>query len=108
MSTPLPAKITIGEKYGHAMKITTVAEATAYFEKCVQHCMSRWDKSRDEAEQIERANIGYYAGYYDAETAARVLELFGAAHPIFGTRRPTAIEAISAGFSAAQGKEGAQ
>jgi hypothetical protein len=36
--------ITIGEKYGPAMEIKAQAEADAYFEQCVEHCMSAfWD-----------------------------------------------------------------
>lgn len=75
--------ITIGEKYGKAMKITDKNEAASYFEECVQHTMS-FGKSREEAERIERHNIGYYAGYYDQETAERANNLYGAMHPIFG------------------------
>jgi len=83
----MPDRITIGEKYGPAMTITDPEEARAYFEACVEHTM-RFNKTRDEAEAIERINLGYYAGYYDAKTATRILRLFGAEHPIFGTARP--------------------
>jgi len=75
--------ITIGKKYGKAMNITNSDEASIYFEECVQHTMS-FGKSREDAEKIERENIGYYAGYYDQETIKRVNSLYGAAHPIFG------------------------
>jgi hypothetical protein len=81
--TAFPANITSGEKYGPAMQITDQAEADAYFEKCVQHMMAR-GRSREEAEQIERSNLGYYAGYYDTETRERVERLFRCAHPVFG------------------------
>ena len=54
--------ITINEKYGPAMKMTEQAEADAYFEECVQHCMS-FGRTREEAEKIERGNLGYYGGY---------------------------------------------
>ncbi|KKK91992.1 hypothetical protein LCGC14_2707400, partial [marine sediment metagenome] len=82
----LPKVITIGEKYNPAMKITDPEEAKAYFELCVQHCMKYSDKpmDREEAERIQSANIGYYAGYYDRETGRRVQKLFGVVHPIFG------------------------
>ena len=76
--------ITIGEKYGYAMEITEQAEADAYFEECVQHCMS-YGKSREDAEKIERMNLGYYAGYgYDRE---RVERLFRCQHPLFGAAK---------------------
>lgn len=73
--------ITIIEKYAPGMKITEQAEADQYFEKCVEHCMKRFQKTREEAEVIEKFNIGYFAGYYDRETRKRVEKLFKAAHP---------------------------
>jgi len=74
--------ISIGEKYIPAMELTTQEDADAYFEKCVQHSMS-FGKSRDEAEAIERSNLGYFAGYYSHETRERVERLFRCEHPIF-------------------------
>jgi hypothetical protein len=95
-----PLEITIGDKYSPAMKITDQAEADEYFEACVDHMMRR-GHSREEAERIERGNLGYYAGYYDHETRARVEQLFRCAHPIFGAIAqngpPTFSEAFVAG-----------
>lgn len=42
--------------------------------------------------------MGYYAGYYDAETRERVERLFGAVHPIFGSVRNTPEEILKAGI----------
>lgn len=96
----LPNKITIGDKYGPAMTMTDQDEATAYFEKCVRHCMT-FGSSREEAEKIERSNFGYYAGYYSNATRERVERLFGCAHPIFGkiseVGAPTTEQAFEAG-----------
>lgn len=78
-----PEVITIGEKYGPAMEIEDPHLATQYFEACVQHYM-RFGISREEAERIERTNLGYYSGYCNRATQARVERLFGAVHPIFG------------------------
>ncbi len=100
MDDPMPEHITIGEKYQPAMKITEQADADAYFERCVEHAMRRWGKSRYDAEQGERANLGYYAGYCSNETRARVERLFRCAHPIFGpiaNGAPTAEEAFEMG-----------
>ena len=96
-------EITIGEKYGPAMEITEQVEADAYFEECVEHAQGFPEvASRAEAEQVERANLGYYAGYYSEETRVRVERLFRCAHPIFGaiatTGAPTAEEAFAAGL----------
>jgi len=55
-----------------------------------------------EAERIERSNLGYYAGYYDSETMARVNRLFKTTHPIFGDTNPTPAEAFEAGKKMAQ------
>lgn len=97
--------ITIHEKYDPAMSITDQAEADAYFEECVKHCMS-FGTGRNEAEAIERANIGYYAGYRSAATRARVEALFHCTHPIFGAiaerGSPTAEEAFAAGVARAR------
>jgi len=106
---PLPNKITIGEKYDPAMSITDAKEAREYFELCVEHTM-RSGKSRVEAEEIERKNLGYYAGYYDSATRARVERLFNCAHPFFGAiaekGSPTQEEAFKIGCKL--GREWAQ
>ncbi len=95
--------ITIGDKYEPAMALLTQAEADAYFEELVAHTMS-FGKSRAEAEAIERANLGYFAGYYSNETRERVEQLFRCAHPIFGSIAangpPTAEQAFQAGLAA--------
>lgn len=77
-------EITMGEKYGPAMEITDQLNADFYFEKCVQHTMS-FGKNRTETENIERQNLGYYAGYYNNETRERIERLFNCSHPIFGS-----------------------
>jgi hypothetical protein len=82
----LPSQITIGEKYGPAMKVKTEAEAREYFEACVRHNMAASNHTREQAERIERVNISYFAGYFNHATQARVEKLYGAAHPIFGNR----------------------
>lgn len=92
--------ISIGDKYGPAMKMTSQEVANAYFKECVAHTMG-FGKSREEAEDTERGNLGYYAGYYDSETRARIERLFQCAHPVFGAiaerGEPTAEEALAAG-----------
>jgi hypothetical protein len=107
----IPDKITIGDKYDPAMKITAQEEADEYFEACVQHSMVNLNKTRDEAEQLERTNLGYYAGYYDSETRARVEKLFKCSHPVFGAiaenGQPTAEEAWSAGYARGQATKSA-
>ena len=99
---PLPRRATIGELYDPAMKMTDQAEADAYFARLVErHMMVDPKLTREQVESIQRKNLGYYAGYYDAETRERVERLFVCAHPVFGpitTRgQPTAEEAFGLG-----------
>jgi hypothetical protein len=100
-----PKEVTIGDKYRPAMEIIDQDEADKYFEDLVEHTMS-FGEVRQEAERIERINLGYFAGYYDSETRARVEKLFNCAHPVFGSieknRPPKPIEAIEAGVKLAQ------
>lgn len=104
---PFPEHISLGEKYGPAMKIEDQAAATAYFERCVEHQMRMraFGTTRAEAEQAEKANLGYWAGYYDNATRERVERLFDCAHPYFGriaeNGPPTPAEVFSAGFDRA-------
>ena len=95
----LPKKITIGDKYGPAMDITNQEDADEYFEICVQHSMESFGKTREEAEALERTNLGYFAGYYNRETSERVQRLFTCVHPIFGgvDNFPTPEEAFELG-----------
>jgi hypothetical protein len=97
---------TIGEAYGPAMTINDQADADAYFEKLVSSRMANSGVSRDKAEEIERSNLGYYAGYYSAETRERVERLFICKHPIFGAiadlGQPTPEEAFQAGMNMAR------
>lgn len=103
-----PERMTWREKYDPAMAIMDQAEADAYFERLVEHClrlnlpgMTRW-----QAEERERHNLGYWTGYYDNETRARVERLFHCAHPIFGPierfGNPTFDEAVQAGIRMAK------
>jgi hypothetical protein len=100
MTEPFPENVTIGEKYGPAMRLTDQAEADAYFERCVEHTM-RFVETREEAEKVERINLGYFAGYYSAEIRERVERLFRCRHPLLGSiakhGQPTNEEAVELG-----------
>jgi hypothetical protein len=75
---------TIGERYDPAMKIEDQAEADAFFEKLLTDQLDA-GISREKAEDIERSNLGYFAGYYDRTTRMRVERLFRCKHPVFGS-----------------------
>jgi hypothetical protein len=75
------------QKYDPAMKIMTQEKADEYFYECVQHCMlTALEEGKilnmGEAAEIERQNLGYFAGYYSHETRLRVEQLFGCRHPV--------------------------
>jgi hypothetical protein len=75
---------TMGEKYRPAMEVKTKKEAAAYFEACVQHHIQVTGSTREEAEAIQRHNIGYIAGYYDTKKRQRIWRLYGFGRPVFG------------------------
>ena len=84
----LPDKMTYGEAYGPAMKMTDPAEAKEYLEALIERDMRVLGKTFEEAHAMEMSNLGYYSGYYDHKTMVLVNELFGAVHPIFGAPDP--------------------
>lgn len=101
----LPDVMTYGEAYEAAMRITSECAAGEYFDALVERHVRLTGRSREEASCIERVNLGYYAGYFDRETRARVLRLFGAAHPYLGLDA-TPEEAFRAGLALATESKG--
>lgn len=71
-----------------AVEITNPAEAKQYLKDYIKYIQSEIDKAPERkgenAEQIAKSNIGYFAGYYDNKVRERVEELYSCAHPIFG------------------------
>lgn len=59
-----------------------------YLEKC---------DSEIDGRHVAKQNLGYFAGYYDRETAKKVYSFFECEHPIFGTKFPTPEEAFEIG-----------
>jgi hypothetical protein len=104
-SMDLPDRMTVAEAYGPAMEVTTREEAQEYFEALVARCMRINHVSREQAERIERSNVGYFTGYCDSETAARCHALYGFGHPLFGTSRPSYEEAFLAGMAVADARK---
>lgn len=97
--------LTYGEALGPAMKITDPEDAKQYLKEYVayQEIMLIKEPRNDgmTAEQMCKINLGYYAGYYDNETRARVERLFNCSHPIFGSietnGQPSTEKALSKG-----------
>ena len=93
--------LTIGEVYEPAMEISDQEEADAYF-LILEADLRRHGKTTNQARDIARQNLGYFAGYYDSATRKRVERLFKCAHPVFGSiaacGQPTADAALLAGM----------
>lgn len=82
--TTFSENATYGELYGPTASITTEAEAEAYMQDLIAYHSKRWNLHPEESEHILAQNIGYFAGYFDMETAKRVWKLFKTTHPVFG------------------------
>ncbi len=73
------------DAWDFAIKVTEQIVADATFALLVEEAMSSEDRpTRPDAERLVRENLGYFAGYYDDETRARVEKLYNCVHPIFG------------------------
>lgn len=77
--------LTYGQTLGPAMEISNQKDADEYLEALIEYYMRDGTKSKNECRELALNNLGYFAGYYDQETANRVKKLFGALHPIFGS-----------------------
>lgn len=106
--------LTYRECLAPAMEITEQDDADQYFAEYVKFQQRMKDAHPEEtsehtAEQMCKINLGYYAGYYDAETRQRVERLFKCSHPVFGSvaqnGAPSPEQALQKGFEAAQNKE---
>lgn len=87
--------MTITERYERAASATSEEEARHVFEFCVSVCMET-GRTREDAEQIERDQLGFYAASYcDDETRERVYRLFSTENPIERRRRSRASEAAA-------------
>lgn len=89
--------LTIGELYRPAMEITEQAEADLYLARLIEHRARVSALSYAEAEQIERSNLGYFAGYFDLDTMQRVERLFGGIHPVFGSVQGKTLDEVMRG-----------
>lgn len=70
--------------YSEAMSIRSQKKADIFWEELIAYSMKNSTKPREEIERIQRANLGYVAGYYDHKVRERVERLFRCAHPVFG------------------------
>ena len=90
----LKKKMTNGQLYGPAMCVKDQAAADEYFEALVERRVKFFNMERKDAEELEKMNIGYFAGCCKNETALRVFRLFNCTHPVFGEKYPPTKEEI--------------
>ena len=76
----------------------TKANAQAIVKEQVDEMVSVLHYDPAEARKIVLSNIGYYCGYYPAELADKVYEMFETEHPVFGKTHPTPEEALRIGM----------
>ncbi len=100
--------ITVGNKYKVVSGIDNKEDADSYLSVLVEHCIRLAAKtgeslSEEAAINIEKDNIGYYAGYFDTVSQQRIFELFDTEHPLFGRITPTNEQAFKAGGMMAEG-----
>jgi hypothetical protein len=93
-------RLTNQEALGPAMQIKDREDAKQYFEKYVKYLK---DANEEEGKEVDavgiaKSNLGYWAGYYDPETYARVMDLFDTSHPFFGKKWPTPQNAFATGI----------
>ena len=98
---------TNGDLYGPAMNIQSEAEATQYLVDLTHWTVRHFGGDYKTAWDKHLESIGYFAGYFDEATQARVEKVFKAKHPIFGSvKYPFSGEAaFKAGQAFAEGGE---
>lgn len=72
-----------------AMKITDEEDAKQYLKEYIKYIQDAIDNDPqrigENAEEIAKSNLGYYAGYYSNIVRERVERLFVCKHPFFGS-----------------------
>jgi hypothetical protein len=80
----------------------TKANAEAIVKEQVDEMAAILHYDPAEAKKMLLSNLGYYCGYYPAELADKVYEMFDTEHPVFGRTHPTPEEAFRKGMEMAQ------
>ena len=88
--------------YRTVCEAKTKKEMLAAFDTVLNEIVAEHGGTKEKHRPAQLSNVGYFAGYYDADTYQRVHEWLGTAHPIFGRSYPTPQKAMAAGKRAAQ------
>jgi len=76
-------QMTWGEWFASALACKTEEDAQVWLKIEIKRHKKLYGNSKTTALPLIKSNLGYMAGYYDNETANKILMLFGAAHTIF-------------------------
>lgn len=100
----IKAAATIEELYGPAVKLAMEdsPDAKEYFDALVDQLLKDESINRQDAVEIVKSNIGYYAGYFSNEARQKVWDVYGSSHPIFGNEFPSAKHAFEIGMRIAK------
>lgn len=106
-----PGNVSYTSKYDAIFRIDDGETARRYLRACVDHCMRLNDMAgkpidKQKAMQIEKTNIGYYAGYGTAQDRLRVENLFGCIHPFLGPAEEQPSPGIMLALGKAVGRSG--
>lgn len=77
---------TIGEIFNKALEIAKNGDkkhCQLFLKSYAEYISSKNNISIDEAVNIAKSNLGYFAGYYDRETYDIINSMYNAIHPIF-------------------------
>lgn len=81
---------TMGEVFNKALQLAKEdkEEALDFFKEYIRYILEDNDEvnSLNEAEEIAKANFGYFAGYYSQEVCDIIYETYQCSHPIFGDK----------------------
>lgn len=87
--------------YSEVCSAKTKAEMQEKFAELLRKCAKQFGGTIYSHAEMQRSNVGYFAGYYGDETRQRVAEWLGADHPIFGNSKSMTTEALAASLRAA-------
>lgn len=78
----------MGEVFKLALKLAkeNIEEAQEWLKEYIKDIAEANKCSLDEATNIAKRNLGYFAGYYDAETCKIIYNVYQCSHPIFGNK----------------------
>lgn len=97
---------TFGQIMKEVVACKTEEEAKEWLDGEVERWVEEHGKDPTYARKTILSNIGYGAGYYDAETAIRIKGLFKAVHPILGD--PEVYHSMTAGELIEKGRKYAE